>query len=363
MTGAGISHLSTEVMVNLSLQAFNDLQGLPQVIESTEKHRTLLADKLGDEFGKQFIIKGAGDEYQRINEIKATNAKLIIPVTFPDAYDVDDPYDALNVSLADLKHWELAAKNAAVLASNSVAFAFTSSGLKDPSQFLTNIRKTVQYGLGETEALKALTYNPASFLGVADKVGSLKNGALANFTITDGNIFSSATKVYESWVKGNGKTIIDMEATDRSGTYELSLDGKTFDVEISGTAGAHKAKVMMGDSTIASTAEIDDVSISLTFDPSGNGDFRLSGVFSDGKITGEGQNLMVHGSNGLPIGQVMLTLLIARTKMSRCRKPGTLFFHSLLSALSLYRRQSHFLSEMPPSGPMKLMAYSKELMY
>ncbi len=275
--------------VNLSLQAFNDLQGLPQVIESTEKHRTLLADKLGDEFGKQFIIKGAGDEYQRINEIKATNAKLIIPVTFPEAYDVDDPYDALNVSLADLKHWELAPKNAAVLASNSVAFAFTSSGLKDPSQFLTNVRKAVQYGLGETEALKALTYNPASFLGVADKVGSLKNGALANFTITDGNIFSSSTKIYESWVKGNVMTIIDMEATDRSGMYELSLDGKTFNVEISGTEGAHKAKVMMGDSTIASTAEIDDVSISLTFDPSDNGDFRLSGFFSDRKITGEGQ--------------------------------------------------------------------------
>lgn len=275
--------------VNLSLQAFNELQGLPQVIESTEKHRTLLADKLGDEFGKQFIIKGAGDEYQRIGEIKSTSAKLIIPVDFPEAYDVDDPYDALNVSLTDLKHWELAPKNAAILSANSIPFAFTTSGLKDPSQFLTNVRKTVQYGLTEVEALKALTYNPASFMGISDKVGSLRAGALANFTITDGNIFNSSTKIYESWVKGAAMTIIDMTTVDRSGVYKLSLEGQTFDLEISGTPGSHKAKVIAGDSTLTSTAKIDEVSITLIFNPSDEGDLRLSGFFGDRKITGEGQ--------------------------------------------------------------------------
>lgn len=275
--------------VNLSLQAFNALQSLPQVIESTEKHRTLLADKIGDEFGKQFIVKGAGDEYQRIKEIKATGTKLIIPVDFPDAYDVDDPYEALNVSIFDLKHWEMAPKNPAILADNSVPFAFTTWGMKDPAQFIENVRKSVQYGLSETEALKALTYNPASFLGITDKVGSLKNGVLANFTIMDGNVFDGSTKIYESWIKGVGMTLIDMNAIDHSGDYQLALNGLSFDMEISGTPGSQKVKVMEGDSTFNNTAKLDDVSITLIFNPDGKGDYRLSGFFGEDEIKGEGQ--------------------------------------------------------------------------
>ncbi len=275
--------------VNLSLQAYNDLQNLPQVITSNEKHRTLLADKLGDEFGKQFIIKGAGDEYQRVAEIKATNAKLIIPVSFPDAYDVDDPYDALNVSLSELKHWELAPKNGAILSDNGVQFAFTSDGLKDASSFLKNVRKAVSYGLNESEALKAITYNPASFLLVADKVGSLQNGRLANFIITDGNLFDNSTKIFENWVRGESMSLIDMGAVDRSGKYDLKVGGKSLSLEISGSPGAHKGQIMMGDSTLTSKVKMDDPGITLVFDPSGDGDTRFSGFFTETGIKGEAQ--------------------------------------------------------------------------
>ena len=34
------------------------------------------ADKIGDEFGVKYIIKGAGDEYQRIDDLKATSERL-----------------------------------------------------------------------------------------------------------------------------------------------------------------------------------------------------------------------------------------------------------------------------------------------
>ena len=64
---------------------------------------------------KQFIIKTLGDEYQRLNEIKATNAQLIIPLNFPATYDVEDPYDARLVSLEEMKHWEMAPANLAAI--------------------------------------------------------------------------------------------------------------------------------------------------------------------------------------------------------------------------------------------------------
>jgi hypothetical protein len=74
--------------INLSLQSFNDNQSLPQIFEANDKWNDLRADKIGDEFQVQYIIKGGGNEYQRINEIKTTNAAYILPINFPQAMDV-----------------------------------------------------------------------------------------------------------------------------------------------------------------------------------------------------------------------------------------------------------------------------------
>ena len=121
----------------------------------------------------QYIFKTSGNDYQRIADIVKTGGKLIIPVNFPDAYEVEDAYDALNVSLSDMKHWELAPANAFFLEKNKIDFAFTSSDLKERKSFLPNIRKAIKYGLSEKTALKSLTIVPAEILGVQDEVGRL----------------------------------------------------------------------------------------------------------------------------------------------------------------------------------------------
>ena len=54
---------------------------------------------------------------------------------------------------------------------------------------MANVRKAIERGLSETDALKALTHTPASMTGAQNQIGSLKNGNLANFIITSGNIF------------------------------------------------------------------------------------------------------------------------------------------------------------------------------
>jgi hypothetical protein len=113
-----------------SLEGWIQTQKLPQIFAATSWMNSLRADKVGDEFGVQYIISGAGDEYKRINEIKATKATFIVPVNYPDAYDVEDPFDAERISLADMKHWELAPTNLAALEKNGVPFAITTNGLK-----------------------------------------------------------------------------------------------------------------------------------------------------------------------------------------------------------------------------------------
>lgn len=60
--------------VNLSLKSWNDNQALPQIFEANDKWNDLRADKIGDKFGVQYIIKAGGNEYQRIKEMDETKA-------------------------------------------------------------------------------------------------------------------------------------------------------------------------------------------------------------------------------------------------------------------------------------------------
>ena len=210
-------------LTNQSLASFNELKKLPVILEANGgRARVLLADKIGDEFGMQFIIKGNGDEYQRINDIRATGASLILPLDFPKAYDVDDPLAALDISIADLKHWENAPGNASVVSKAGIEFAFSSDGLKDVNDYLENVRKSVKYGLSESDALKAMTSTPAKMVRMDNRIGSIQQGKVANFIVTDGSLFENGTKILETWVDGI-QYAHDLEnAISFEGNYELS---------------------------------------------------------------------------------------------------------------------------------------------
>ena len=149
------------------------------------------------------MYKANGTEYQRLKELKNINANLIIGLSFPKVYDVEDYYDALNVNIAELKHWELAPFNAAYLEKEKIRFAITASDNKSASEFYGNLRKAVKAGLSEKQALNSLTSVPAQMLGATEQVGSLKAGLKANFLITSGNILTDEdASILENWVEG-----------------------------------------------------------------------------------------------------------------------------------------------------------------
>ncbi|MGE0772691.1 MAG: amidohydrolase family protein [Cyclobacteriaceae bacterium] len=277
---------------DMSLEAWIQNQRLPQVFAATSWMNVLRADKVGDEFGVQYIIKGGGDEYKRINEIKASRASLIIPVTYPDAYDVEDPLDAEKVSLADMKHWELAPTNLATLETNGINFAITTAGLKKTSDFLPNVKKAMSHGLTEQSALKALTTTPAQLLKVDDQVGALKKGLLANFIITSGKLFDDKTIIYQNWVQGEPYHIKPLETKDFSGVYNLSLNGQSYNLEVTGEPGSQKAKIKVNDTTsIDATTTFGDDLITLSFKPTkqSQGSIRLSGWSQANGWKGKGQ--------------------------------------------------------------------------
>jgi len=228
---------STKTEYNISLDAFNNLMQLPAIFDAGDKYNALRAANVGKEFGVKYIFKGGGNEYQRIGDLQSTFSKFILPVNYPDAPDVEDPLDAAEVSLAELKHWELAPTNAAAFEKNMMQFCFTSADLKDIKQFLPNIRKAIAHGLSEKTALRALTTNPAAFINQSDKIGALKNGMCANFFITNKSVFEDDAVIYEHWSNGQQMVFEDMNMPDLRGNYKFSSsDGKNYSVLITGDA-------------------------------------------------------------------------------------------------------------------------------
>ncbi|MFT4660738.1 MAG: imidazolonepropionase-like amidohydrolase [Patiriisocius sp.] len=236
---------------NLSLQAINENKELTQIFKCQNKFDILRADKIGDEFGVQYVFKGNGDEYQRIDEIKNTNGIIIIPLNFPKAYDVSDYYKSADLDLGDMQHWKMAPFNPAIMEDNNIDFAFTLGDMKESEMFLTNLRKAVKNGLSREKALKALTETPAEILSIQDKVGKLEAGKLASFIICSGDIFEEKTKISENWIQGKSHVLVTKNPNDVSGTYSLNIDKVGYELIVKKTGKGYDAKIYTEQDTIS----------------------------------------------------------------------------------------------------------------
>lgn len=250
---------------DLSLEALNANKSLLQIFEAGSRANLLRADKVGDAFNIQYAIVGGGDEYERINEVKATNAFVILPINFQKAYDVDNPFLASTLSLSDMRAWNQEPHNPRLLAENGIKFALTTHGLKSKKSFSSNLIKAIESGLSKQKALEALTTIPASLLGKSDVLGTLKTGSYANFLITDGDIFEKKTKLYENWVQGTAHVLENMDVKDIDGNYNFNLAGNDYKLSISGSTSKPNAKLENGDKSLGTKMSYKDNWVNLTF--------------------------------------------------------------------------------------------------
>jgi len=280
---------------NISLAAWNENLALPQFFETNNRLDVLRADKLGDEFNTQYIIKGGGDEYMRIDEIKATNAALVIPINFPKAYDVTDPYDAYLVSLKEMKHWEMAATNPAALAKAGITFTITGGEDKNLGDFIKNLQKAVKHGLSKKDALNALTQTPAKLLGVENLVGTLERGKMANFIITSKDVFEKDAKIFHNWVNGKPYEINDIDVNDIRGNYRITATNLSYELKVSGKLEKPKAEIIKNDTTkIKVSHQLVGTNISFSF----SDNKKDKTLLFSGKINGEKWNGEYQKSDG-----------------------------------------------------------------
>lgn len=260
---------------DFAIQAYNQTKNLPQFFDAGDKTKILRASKISQEFNLNYIIKGGGDEYEYVDAIRKAGNRLVIPLNFPDAYDMTDIYAQDYVSLSSLKHWEQAPSNPGVLENNKVSFALTSSDLKSVSSFRNNLIQAIQHGLSKKEALNALTLIPASYLNKTEELGSLEKGKWANFIISSGDIFTKETILYQNWVQGNKNIIKAWNTQDLRGLYTLNVDDKSYELELSGTPENLKAAIKLEDKKIATKFEIKDNWLSIILPTLNKNEFTL----------------------------------------------------------------------------------------
>jgi imidazolonepropionase-like amidohydrolase len=220
---------------NLSLEAGLAHQALPTFFHSKDELEVLRAQKIASEHGLKFIHVGNGDEYQQLEyspfydypmfkPLGGEEGKgLVLPLNFPKPFDIEDPFEAMYVSLADLKHWEIAPSNPMLMEQQGFTFALSANGIGKSSEFLTNLRTAVSRGLSERNAINGLTKTAAMLIGRED-IGTLDEGKLANFIITSDDLINQEGEILENWVQGDRFEIQPWDMVDIRGEYNLNVN-------------------------------------------------------------------------------------------------------------------------------------------
>lgn len=271
---------------NLSFNSFINQQELPQFFAINDELDYNRLYKIAQEFEVDYIIKGNGKEFLRIDEVANTEFPIIIPINFPSSYDVSNPETTEWISLQNLKAWESAPYNPYILAKNGVEFCITTAELQDSKSFLKNLRLAIRKGLNKGDALAALTTTPASLIEINDQVGTLEKGKLANFFIASKDIFENGI-IYENWTLGEKHIINKKQEIDIRGYYTFITD--KFEnklIAIEGTKAKPKLTLFQLDS-IALTTSLNGNNITFS---NINGIFRATGKYNNERIIGNYQD-------------------------------------------------------------------------
>jgi imidazolonepropionase-like amidohydrolase len=173
---------------------------MPVAFRASTSRDVLRALDMARMFRLDPIITAARQVEDVTADLKTANARVIYSLNFPArrpglAPDADEP-------LRVMRDRANAPKGPAVLDKAGILFAFESSGLQEPKEFLANARKSVANGLSRDAAIKALTLNAATIAGAADRLGSLDTGKIANLIVTDGDLFEEKAAIKHVFVNG-----------------------------------------------------------------------------------------------------------------------------------------------------------------
>lgn len=265
---------------------------MPVILNANSEREIRRAVALAEEYNLKYLLAGAAQSYEVADYLKAKNATVLLSLSFPQKpANLEDPESE---SLRTLQERADAPKAAAALHKAGVKFAFASTTLSRPADFIANAARSIEAGLPKEEALKALTINPAQIFGLAEQLGSIEKGKIANLIVTSGDLFNKDTKVKFTFVDGKQYTIKDAPVPPRGGGAPPAgarPSGRPANAPTANTAAPASA-----------TAAIDVAGAwTLTVNPPGGGPItRTLTLKQEGnKITGE----ITYASGPVPISE------------------------------------------------------------
>ena len=136
------------------------------------------------------MILASGAESWKVKDLlKEKKIPVILGPTERLPEQEDTPYDKPMTQPAEL--------NAA-----GIPFAFSSFGTSFSRRLPQYAGTAVGYGLSHDEALKAVMLNAAQIFGLADQLGTIEQGKLANLIVTTGDPLEMQTEVRYLFIKG-----------------------------------------------------------------------------------------------------------------------------------------------------------------
>ncbi|MDA0312694.1 MAG: amidohydrolase family protein [Gemmatimonadetes bacterium] len=175
-------------------------EGWPVLFPATNRNEVGQAIKTTREMGVTPIVYGAQGAYAAADLLASAGISTLVNLDWPSAPANGDP-DAVP-ALAQLRLYDRAPTTPGILAAAGVKFAFYSGGLSNASDMVSSARRAIAQGLSEADAIRAFTLSPAEIFGVADRLGSIEQGKIANLVVTSGNIFTEGTEIESIFVDG-----------------------------------------------------------------------------------------------------------------------------------------------------------------
>ncbi|MBC7910006.1 MAG: amidohydrolase family protein [Pyrinomonadaceae bacterium] len=174
---------------------------MPVVMYADTAREIRRALDLAQEFNLSAIIAGGLESWKVADRLREMNVPVLLSLNFPKRTTAEVP-EADPDPLRVMRQRVEAPKTAARLNAARVRFAFQSGSMTSMADFLANANRSIENGLARDEALRAMTIRPAEIFGVANRLGTIEVGKIANLTITRGDIFDKTSRIAHVFIDG-----------------------------------------------------------------------------------------------------------------------------------------------------------------
>src|SRR5687768_7952 len=174
---------------------------IPVIMLANSEREISRALDLAAEFKLRLIVAGGREADRVTDRLAKQNVPVLLSLNLPRRTTAAMP-EADPEPMRILRERVAAQQTAGKLSKAGVRFAFQSGSLANIAELMANANRTIENGLSSADAVRAFTIWPAEIFGVANQLGSIEAGKIANLTVTRGDLFDRNSRVAHVFIDG-----------------------------------------------------------------------------------------------------------------------------------------------------------------